>query len=100
MEQETYFIQRTEEGPFIFLIQARKNQTFDPVVEYDAKKNIFLIRTPLESILLDSLPSMVRQELEFAPYVEIAEIDVENKEIYRLYEAPIKVVEEVSETKI
>jgi len=94
MEQENYFIQRTEEGPFIFLIQARKNQTFEPVVEYDAQKNMFLIRTPLENILLDSLPSMVREELEFAPYVEIAEIDTEKKEIYRFYEVPIKVIED------
>ena len=92
LQTRRYFVQPTQQGIFIFLIEARKDDALDAFIQYDGKDNALFLRTPTETILLDYINPTIHQALVNSPFVEITEINTETEEIYRDYQVPLKQV--------
>ena len=92
LQSRNYFVQPTQQGIFIFLIAARKDDAVEAFIQYDGKDNALFLRTPKETILLDYINPTIHQPLLKSSFVEITEINTETEEIYRDYQVPLKQV--------
>lgn len=92
LKTRNYFVQPTQQGIFIFLIAARKDEAIDAFIQYDGRDNALFLRTPTETILLDYINPTIHQALVNSPFVEITEINTETEDIYRDYQVPLKQV--------
>ena len=92
----SYFIQPTKEGIFIFLIPARQTEASGSFLEYDGRDNALFLRTPKETILLDYINPTVHKDLLNSPFVEMTEINTQTEEIARDYRVPLKRVPTVT----
>ncbi len=92
-----YLIQLTEQGQLVFeMPKIDESEPKDCYFFYDGKEHGLLYRNKEKGVVLDYINPEVRKKLFASQLVTFLEFDTEKDEVVRIYDVPVKQVENVN----